>query len=81
MSELATLELDFLEKVQWKIVPKPETLEEYYRSLVDRIEGYELEQAPTSDSGSRSTSVGESDEGDGEGDGEKEDEEMTDEPT
>ena len=81
VSELATLELDFLEKVQWKIVPKPETLEEYYRSLVDRIKGYELEQAPTSNSSSRSTSMGESDEGDGEGDGEKEDEEMTDEPT
>lgn len=45
VTELATLELEFLQKVQWKIVPKPETLEEYYRSLVERTEGYELEGA------------------------------------
>ncbi|QIX02498.1 hypothetical protein AMS68_008015 [Peltaster fructicola] len=43
VSELATLELEFLQKVQWKIVPKPETLVDYYNSLVDRTEGYELE--------------------------------------
>jgi hypothetical protein len=43
VSELATLELEFLERVQWKIVPKPEVLEDYYRSLVERTEGYELE--------------------------------------
>lgn len=42
-TELATLELEFLQKVQWKIVPKPETLEDYYNSLVDRTDGYQLE--------------------------------------
>ena len=80
VSELATLELEFLEKVQWKIVPKPEVLEDYYRSLVERTEGYELEgQAEGS---SRSTSVGESDEGDGDGEGDKEeDQDMVDEPS
>lgn len=56
VSELATLELDFLDKVQWKIVPKPETLEDYYRSLVERTDGYELE----ADGSSGSTSFGES---------------------
>jgi hypothetical protein len=29
--------------VGWKIVPKPETLVDYYNSLVDRTEGFELE--------------------------------------
>ena len=42
-SELATLELDFLQRVQFRIVPKPETLVDYYRSLVERSEGYVLE--------------------------------------
>jgi len=41
--ELATLEMDFLQKMEWRIVPKPETLTDYYRSLVQRSEGYELE--------------------------------------
>ncbi|KAL1311134.1 hypothetical protein AAFC00_001336 [Neodothiora populina] len=48
--ELATLEMEFLQKVQWRIVPKPEVLVDYYVSLVQRSEGYELEQIPpTSD--------------------------------
>lgn len=42
-SELATLELEFLQRVQWRIVPKPEVLVDYYVSLVSRSEGYELE--------------------------------------
>lgn len=42
-SELATLEMDFLQRMQWKIVPKPETLVDYYNSLVQRSEGYILE--------------------------------------
>lgn len=50
VSELATLELEFLQKVQWKIVPKPETLVDYYNSLVDRTEGYELEPCEESES-------------------------------
>lgn len=49
--ELALLELEFLEKMQWRIVPRPEVLRDYYRSLVERADGYELEQrhpsAPT----------------------------------
>jgi len=50
-TELATLELEFLQKVQWKIVPKPETLEDYYNSLVDRTEGYQLEPSSGGTSG------------------------------
>lgn len=55
VSELATLELEFLQKVQWKIVPKPETLVDYYNSLVDRSERHELE--PSSEDGSDSSDV------------------------
>lgn len=49
MSELATLEMEFLEKVQWRIVPKPEVLVDYYVSLVQRNEGFQLEAADESD--------------------------------
>lgn len=41
--ELALLELEFLTRVDWKIVPKPEVLVDYYVSLVGRSEGYVLE--------------------------------------
>ncbi|KAI7266215.1 cyclin-domain-containing protein [Hortaea werneckii] len=60
VSELATLELELLQRVHWKIVPKPEVLEEYYRSLVDRTQGYDLEAG-----GSDSSSLDESDDGQG----------------
>ena len=74
VSELATLELEFLERVQWKIVPKPEVLEDYYRSLVERTEGYELEAEAEAASGS--TSLEGSEDGDND-----EDENMVDQPT
>lgn len=41
--ELALLELEFLVRVQWRIVPKPEVLVDYYRSLVERSPGYVIE--------------------------------------
>jgi hypothetical protein len=44
VSELATLELEFLERVSWRIVPRPEMLVDYYCSLVERTEGYVLEE-------------------------------------
>ncbi|KAF2744529.1 cyclin-domain-containing protein [Sporormia fimetaria CBS 119925] len=43
VQELATLELEFLHLVDWRIVPKPETLVDYYKGLVHRAEGYALE--------------------------------------
>lgn len=35
--ELNLLELEFLVRVGWRIVPKGEVLEEYYRSLIGRL--------------------------------------------
>jgi len=43
LKELALLELEFLWRVEWRIVPKPEVLVDYYRSLVERSEGYEID--------------------------------------
>jgi len=36
--ELNLLELEFLVRVGWRIVPKGEVLDEYYRSLVGRCQ-------------------------------------------
>lgn len=55
VSELATLELEFLQKVQWKIVPKPESLVDYYNSLVERTDGFQLE--PSSGEASSGSSM------------------------
>jgi Cyclin len=41
--ELAMLELDFLVRLDWNIVPKAEVLEDYYHSLVTRAGDYVLE--------------------------------------
>lgn len=54
VAELKLLELEFLHRVDWKIVPNPEVLEAYYRGLVERCSGYTLEGAETSSSASRS---------------------------
>jgi hypothetical protein len=45
LRELALLELEFLRKLDWRIVPKPETLVDYYKGLVERGEGYIMEKA------------------------------------
>ena len=42
--ELATLELDFLQRVEFRIVPQPEALVDYYYSLVQRSPDYQLEE-------------------------------------
>lgn len=42
LKELALLELEFLWRVEWRIVPRPEVLCDYYRSLVERSEGYKI---------------------------------------
>ncbi len=48
LAELKLLELEFLHRVDWKIVPNPEVLVAYYQGLVDRTPGYELEpEEPT----------------------------------
>ncbi|KAK1750015.1 cyclin-dependent protein kinase [Echria macrotheca] len=43
VAELKLLELEFLYRVDWKIVPNPEVLVAYYRGLVERCPGYSLE--------------------------------------
>jgi hypothetical protein len=42
--ELGILELEFLKHLDWRIVPKPETLVDYYTSLVERNKSYALEK-------------------------------------
>ena len=43
VAELKLLELEFLCRVDWKIVPNPEVLVAYYKGLVERSSGYLLE--------------------------------------
>ncbi|KAK4122906.1 cyclin-domain-containing protein [Parathielavia appendiculata] len=43
VAELKLLELEFLHRVDWKIVPNPEVLVAYYAGLVERCPGYVLE--------------------------------------
>jgi len=43
IAELGMLELDFLYRVDWKIVPNPEVLVDYYRGLIERSTEYKLE--------------------------------------
>ena len=49
LRELALLEVEFLKRLEWRIVPKPETLVDYYKGLVDRGEGYILEKTSEND--------------------------------
>jgi hypothetical protein len=44
--ELALLELEFLRKLDWRIVPRPEVLVDYYKGLVERGSGFVMEQEP-----------------------------------
>ncbi|KAK3387667.1 cyclin-domain-containing protein [Podospora didyma] len=43
VAELKLLELEFLYRVDWKIVPNPEVLVDYYLGLVARCPGYALQ--------------------------------------
>lgn len=49
IAELGLLELEFLYRVDWKIVPNPEALVDYYEGLVERAEGYEIEETSSID--------------------------------
>ncbi|KAF2016571.1 cyclin-domain-containing protein [Aaosphaeria arxii CBS 175.79] len=55
LRELALLELEFLRKLDWRIVPKPETLVDYYKGLVERGEGYVMEKESESSPASSPT--------------------------
>jgi hypothetical protein len=52
VAELKLLELEFLYRVDWRIVPNPEVLVAYYRGLVERTPGYTLEASDSSPDGS-----------------------------
>lgn len=56
MTELAMLELEFLFRVQWRIVPQPEVLVDYYQSLVERCDGFEIER-PSADTSLATTAT------------------------
>ncbi len=43
LAELGMLELEFLDRVDWRIVPNPEVLVDYYHGLVARTDDYVLE--------------------------------------
>ncbi|KAI4123145.1 MAG: hypothetical protein LQ338_005412 [Usnochroma carphineum] len=58
LKELALLELEFLWRVEWRIVPKPEVLVDYYRSLVERSDGYQIERLRSSASSNGGSSNG-----------------------
>ncbi|KAF4981193.1 hypothetical protein FZEAL_2962 [Fusarium zealandicum] len=49
VAELKLLELEFLYRVDWKIVPNPEVLVAYYKGLVERTPGYALESDGSED--------------------------------
>jgi len=44
VAELGLLELEFLYRVDWKIVPDPEVLVDYYGGLVERSNKYVMEE-------------------------------------
>ncbi|KAG5925943.1 hypothetical protein E4U42_003796 [Claviceps africana] len=48
LAELKLLELEFLYRVDWKIVPNPEVLVAYYQGLVERTPQYVLEHDESS---------------------------------
>ena len=45
LRELFLLELDLLFRVEWRIVPTPECLSDYYASLVERSEEFEIDDS------------------------------------
>ena len=42
--ELSLLELELLTRVEWRIVPASDKLQDYYINLVARSQGYDLEE-------------------------------------
>lgn len=44
VAELKLLELEFLYRVDWRIVPVPEVLEAYYKGLIERCDGYIIQE-------------------------------------
>ncbi|PGH04168.1 hypothetical protein GX51_03675 [Blastomyces parvus] len=55
VAELALLELEFLWRVEWRIVPQPEVLVDYYQRLVERCDEYVIQPEGPIDIQSTST--------------------------
>ncbi|KAJ5982607.1 hypothetical protein N7451_012707 [Penicillium sp. IBT 35674x] len=43
-AELAVLELEFLFRVEWRVVPNPQMLSDYYHHLIERCDGFKIEK-------------------------------------
>ncbi|KAK6360797.1 hypothetical protein TWF730_006919 [Orbilia blumenaviensis] len=64
LRELNVLELEFLNRVGWRIVPQVDVLREYYMSLVRRMgDGWGFEESPESEGGSTDELLDESSSG------------------
>ena len=50
VAELGLLELEFLHRVDWKIVPNPEMLVDYYKGLIERNDRYKMKGDSTDES-------------------------------
>ncbi|KAK9798836.1 putative Nuc-1 negative regulatory protein preg [Seiridium cardinale] len=78
VAELKLLELEFLYRVDWKIIPNPEVLVAYYKGLVERCDGYTLQKDEASnddaDDGDEGSSGGFEEESDGIGQSDESDE-------
>ncbi|KAK3683558.1 cyclin-domain-containing protein [Podospora appendiculata] len=61
VAELKLLELEFLYRVDWKIVPNPEVLVAYYRGLVERCPGYVLQAEEGTEEGTGEDEVDDDD--------------------
>ena len=55
LAELNILESEFLRRLQWRILPRYETLQQYYTSMIAQNAAYDI--APLNSSGSSSSSV------------------------
>jgi len=56
VKELALLELDFLQRMDWKIIPPADILNSYYSNLVERADGYAIGEPETIETGETSES-------------------------
>lgn len=52
LKELAILEIELLQHVDWRIIPTPEALVTYYQYLIERTDNVEMEGTEYTDDGS-----------------------------
>jgi hypothetical protein len=79
VQELNLLELEFLHRVEWRIVPNPEVLVAYYTGLIERHPGYVSESSRQSQAATTDEEGGDDNNNDSEvGDVEQDDDELGD---